>query len=149
VYPGIRASISFSARSTIVAINPLRYSLIVAASSSYNQVDIDGPHETSLAVFPLLSDEPCLLRLKGRTHEPKPQVSSDLIVPAPTRMQLPSDVLADNLRESSLISSVNVLIVRLSVELYHPNDPNATKQANAEREPKGQLLALSLFLLGL
>jgi hypothetical protein len=64
-------------------------------------------------------------------------------------MQLPSDVLADNLRESSLISSVNVLIVRLSVELYHPNDPNATKQANAEREPKGQLLALSLFLLGL
>lgn len=114
MYPGIRASISFSARSTIVAIKPLRYSLIVAASSSYQT-----PQSLS-ATNPFYPSEHFLIGLRmrqQRAYEPKPQVSRDLIVPASTGMKLSSDVLPDDFREPSLVGGVDVLVVGLGIKL--------------------------------
>lgn len=51
------------------------------------------------------------------THQPDPHVRSDLVIPAPPSVQLPADILADDLRETPFVGSVNVLIIRLDGKL--------------------------------
>lgn len=49
-------------------------------------------------------------------HEPESHVGRDLVVPAPSRVQLASNVTADDLRQATLVRSVDVLVVGLDLE---------------------------------
>lgn len=49
-------------------------------------------------------------------HQPQAHISGDLIVPAPSRVELSSNIAADNLGQAALVSGVDVLIILLDVE---------------------------------
>lgn len=61
-----------------------------------------------------------------RTHKPEPEVGCDLVVPASSGVQLSSNVLADNLGQSSLVGGVDVLVVSLGNKLQQPRESSTS-----------------------
>lgn len=54
--------------------------------------------------------------LRDLLDQPEPHVGSDLVVPAPSRVKLSSNVVTDNLAETPLVGGVNVFVVLLDRE---------------------------------
>ncbi len=51
------------------------------------------------------------------TYKPDSHISCDLIVPAPSCVQLSSNLLSDDLRQTTFIGGVDVFIIREDNEL--------------------------------
>lgn len=49
-------------------------------------------------------------------QQPQPHIRRNLIVPAPTSMQFPSNVVANNLAQSPLVRSVDIFIILFDLE---------------------------------
>lgn len=50
------------------------------------------------------------------TYQPDPHIRSNLIVPAPASVQLATNILANNLRQTPLIRRMDILIIRENLE---------------------------------
>ena len=61
----------------------------------------------------------------GRTYEPDSHVRGDLIVSTTASMQLASNVFTDNLAQASFVGSMDILVIRLNLEL-HPGQRSLT-----------------------
>ena len=64
------------------------------------------------------------------TYQPNTHIRSDLIVPASTSVQLASNVLADNLGQAAFVGGVNILVVRLDLELVYQLSPPVAAPAS-------------------
>ena len=91
------ASTSFSARETMTLRRAVRYSSTLAVSSIF---------PSALLSFDMWA-----------TDKPYPHVGRDLVVTAPAGMQLSSNVFANDLAQAAFVGSVDILVVRLDLEL--------------------------------
>lgn len=64
-----------------------------------------------------------VFNLSNFVHEPKPHISSDLIISRSARVQLSSNHRPYQLAQSPFVGSVNILVVRLDLELWNRISP--------------------------
>lgn len=99
-------STSFSARLAITEMRSFKYCLMVSASS------ICEAYMNTVRLSSVV-----YMRPGKPIYQPDPHVGRNLIVPASARVKLASNILANDLRQSTFIGSMDVLVVRFDVEL--------------------------------